>query len=470
MRLTKIRENFAPIKIEQCTLNKFFPNLPKPKDHSLITEIGRKEALSNNAGYTLRMERDGTIYIKETHCLICSSRLVHNGYNNRIVILDNGLGKHGFRIQRKRCYNCGEIKPDYSGIAPKYGNYHENYKRRARQHHMEGLMPSQIQRVFKIDFSLEISLTTLVNWVNEVSKPLRKTLKETPVPSSGYWGYDEIHLRISKKRMYAIDTVDVNTRFVPVARITENMGRNEGRKVLREGRRGQNIWINGLMKDCTTNLGGLFRTRSYKHIIQQNCLTHVKWAVSRHVKAFAGLSKQSTKPVPKQWRWLLKRFYSLIDSKDEADAYIKLEIIRRTVERLKGKKLKELHTALKQLESWFPKIIAHQRNPLIPTTNNLLEGFHKKYTYYPSFKRSMMTPEGAQRILDYRVFRHNYGKFPEHIDMMQAKYEEYRLIMTELPNPRLMAGHGRYFKSEFKKLDKWFGNYQQLWNQYFAII
>jgi hypothetical protein len=188
------------------------------------------------------------------------------------------------------------------------------------------------------------------------------------------------------------------------------------------------------------------------------------------VKAFAGLSHQSRKPVPKKWRWLLRRFYDLIDSKDETDAYIKLEIIRRTVERVKGKKIKELHTALKQLESWLPKIIAHQRNPFIPTTNNLLEGFHKKYTYYPSFKWSMMTPEGAQRVLDYRVFRHNFGKFPAYIGMMQTKYEEFRLILTELPNYRLMIGDGHYFKSEFKKLDKWYGNYQQLWEEYFAIL
>ena len=470
MSLTKSREKLAPIRIEQCTLNKFFPNLPEPKDYSLLAELERRKALSTDKGYTLRMKRNGTIYIKETHCLTCGSRLVKNGYNPRIVILDNGLGRHEFCIQRKRCFNCGEIKPDYSKIAPRFGNYHENYKRRARQHYMEGLMPSQIQRVFKIDFDMKIALTTIINWIGEVAEPLRETLKETPVPSSGYWGYDEIHLRISKERMYAIDTVDVNTRFIPVAKISLNMGRNQGREVLMEGRRGRNLWINGIMKDCTTNLGGLFRTRSFKHIIQQNCLTHVKWIVSKHVKAFAGLSKHSTKPVPKKWRWLLKQFYGLIDSKDETDAYIKLEIIRNTVERLKGKKIKELHVALKQLESWFPKIIAHQRNPFIPTTNNLLEGFHKKYTYYPSFKRNMMTPEGAQRVLDYRVFRHNFGKFPEYKELLQTKYEEFKIILKEIPNWRVMISHGQYFKSEFKKLDKWYGNYQQLWNQYFAIV
>jgi hypothetical protein len=469
MLVTKIRENYAPIKIEQCTLNKFFPNLPKPLNHSLVAELEKNERLSSDNVYSIVLKRNGTIYIKEKHCLVCGSRLVKNGYNDRIAILDKGLGRHEFRIQRKRCPRCGEIKPNYSKIAPKYGVYHENYKRRARQHYMEGLMPSQIQRVFKIDFGIQISLTTIVNWINKVAKPLRKTLKETPVPSSGYWGYDEIHLRIRKERMYAIDTVDLNTRFVPVAKISENMGRDAGKEVLMEGRRGQRTWIHGLVKDCTTNLGGLFRTRSFKHITQQNCLTHVKWIVSKHVKAFAGLSKQTTKPVPPKWRWLLKRFYAFIDSKDETDAYIKLEIIRRTVERLKGKKIKELHSALKQLESWFPKLIAHQRNPFIPTTNNLLEGFHKKYTYYPSFKRSMMTPEGAQRVLDYRVFRHNFGKFPGFIAEFNGNYERYRLLIQETRNHPSMRGHGMYFKHKRLKLDQWYGNYQRLWTKFFAI-
>jgi hypothetical protein len=469
MLITKKMGRNAPIKIEQCTLNKFFPELPKPKEHSLVKKLDQINNLSVNEGYTLRMEHDGTISIKEEYCFDCGKRLVKNGYNERIAILADGLGKHEFQIHRKRCSYCGEIKPDYSKLAPKYGNYHESYKKRARQHYMEGLMPSQIQRVFRIDFSIEISLTSIVNWIEEVREPLREMLRNTPVPSSGYWGYDEIHLRINKERMYAIDTVDVNTRFVPVAKISETMGRNAGREVLMEGRRGKNMWINGLVKDCTTNLGGLFRTRSFKHIKQQNCLTHVKWIVSKHVKAFAGLSKQSIKPVPAKWRWLLKQFYALIDSKNETDAYVKLEVIRNTVECLKGKKIKELHTALKQLEGWLPKIIAHQRNPFIPTTNNLLESYHKKYTYYPSFKRSMMTIKGAQRVLDYRVFRHNFGRFPVHKKMFEMKFEEFKIILSELPDKRVMGAQHRYFQAEFKKLDRWFGKYQEIWGEYFAI-
>ena len=106
--------------------------------------------------------------------------------------------------------------------------------------------------------------------MNKVSEPLREMLRETHVPSSGYWGYDEIHMKIREKKMYAIDTVDTNTLFVLAAKISPHMGREAGKEVLMKGRKNRVLWIEGLVKDCTTNLGDLFRTRSFKHVVQQN--------------------------------------------------------------------------------------------------------------------------------------------------------------------------------------------------------
>ncbi len=175
--------------IEQTSLIKYFPFLKKPK----IGILRKKHCKSNiKSRYSLEIGRGNTVKIKETHCLDCGSRLVKNGRNKRVIIHDNGKGKLQFLIQRKRCPQCGEIHPDYSELFPKFSNYHENYKRRARQHYMEGLMPSQIRRVFKIDFGITISKSSIVNWINEVAEPLRDMLQETPIPSSGHWGYDEI--------------------------------------------------------------------------------------------------------------------------------------------------------------------------------------------------------------------------------------------------------------------------------------
>ncbi|KKK40999.1 MAG: hypothetical protein Lokiarch_46760, partial [Candidatus Lokiarchaeum sp. GC14_75] len=65
---------------------------------------------------------------------------------------------------------------------------------------------------------------------------------------------EQLDKLLNKERMYAIDTVDVITRFVPIAKISENMGRKAGREVLMEGRKNCQLRINGLVKDCTTNL------------------------------------------------------------------------------------------------------------------------------------------------------------------------------------------------------------------------
>jgi transposase-like protein len=453
--------------IEQTSLIKYFPFLEK----SIIRKPRNKNNKSNTEfPFSIEIGHDSIVKIKETHCLDCGSRLIKNGCNKRVIIRDNGKGKLQFLIQRKRCPQCGEIHPDYSELFPKFGNYHENYKRRALQHYMEGLMPSQIRRVFKIDFGITISKTSIVNWINEVAEPLRDILQETPIPSSGHWGYDEIHMRIKGQRMYTLDTVDVVTKFIPGAKISESMGRKAGYHLFKEARRHNTLWIKSLIKDCTTNLGGLLRTHSFKHIIQQNCLTHVKWMISKHIKAFCGLSTQSKKPIPAQWYWLLKRFYNVIDSSNETNAYIAFEIVRQTIDRLKGKKIRHLHTVLKNLKGWFPKIIAHQRNLSIPKTNNLLEAFHKKYIYYPSFKRAMMTIKGAQRVLDYRVFRHNFGRFPSYIQFYCNKYKRYQLILQESGNDPSIRGQGHHFTSIVKKLNRWFGNYNKVWSQYFAII
>jgi len=76
MRVTKKMGRTAPIKIEQCTLNKFFPKLPNSKEHSLIKKLDQINSISVNKGYTLRMRHDGTIYIKEEYCLDCGRHIV----------------------------------------------------------------------------------------------------------------------------------------------------------------------------------------------------------------------------------------------------------------------------------------------------------------------------------------------------------------------------------------------------------
>lgn len=460
----------APIKIEQTALNKFCPSLPEGEEHELINEINRRVNFSTEDGYHLRLERDGTVEIIETHCLEGGTRLSYNGYNDKLAILDHGLGRYEFSLHRKICPKCGDIDIEYSQLAPKYGNYHENYKKRARQHYMNGLMPEQIAKVFHVDFGIDIARSTIQTWIDEAAEPLRETLKETPIPSSGTWGYDEIHLKVGGEKMYALNTVDLNTEFIPAAKVSESMGKAAGRDLLREARCHAELELNALLKDGTANLGALFKTRSFKNVTLQDCLTHIKWSTSKHIKAFIGLPTQSTKPVPPEWQWLVKRFYDVINPRHETDAYIKLEVLRNTLQQLNGERIDELYTAYKTLKTKLPKIIAHQRNPQIPATNNLLEGYHKKFEYYPSFKRNMMTPEGVQRVLDYITFRHNFKKFPGYIAMYEAKYERWRERLREGGVSDFVRGQGNHFRWKFIKLKRWYKKYLNVWNKYFKIV
>ena len=89
--------------------------------------------------------------------------------------------------------------------------------------------------------------------------------------------------------------------------------------------------------------------------------------------------------------------------------------------------------------------------------------------YYPSFKKNMMTLKGAQRILDYRVFRHNFGRFPEYERHLESKYKELKTISSDLPDKRVLGGAYRHFQAELRHVRKWYGNYQQLWSEYFAL-
>ena len=58
----------------------------------------------------------------------------------------------------------------------------------------------QIHKTFEKLYDLWVPRTTIVTWVNSIQNELNQFMIETPVPSSRYWGYDEIFLRISKEK------------------------------------------------------------------------------------------------------------------------------------------------------------------------------------------------------------------------------------------------------------------------------
>lgn len=456
-----------PIPVKQTSLNKFLPGLsPVNPRKDYIAFCMMQDHHAFKSSYTIGIREGNIIEINERRCIRCQKKLLKNGFNKRIIELDLGAGRFVFHLQRKRCLSCGEIKIDLSSIVRAGSLYHDNYARRARQHYKSGLTPVQIQRAFITDFNVKISQSTIVRWVNIAAKPLREMLEQTPVPSSGYWAYDEIHMRIRGVKCYDLSTIDVVTGFIPGNRVSPRLGRLQGRNLLVAAKRNRQLSINMLVMDGTNALGGLFHTRGFDKITLARCLLHLKWNVCKKIKLFAGIPEDSFKRLPARYKTLKQRFYDVIDSPDETRTYITLEILRTMVDRAKDKILTR---CFKDIEASLPKIIAWQRDPRIPKTNNKMENSHQHIEYYRSFKRRMRTIDGGQRVADYRVFDKNFALFPAHVDKIWQKRCEWKVNLLEEPYDGIACGAISYYFREINRLNRWYGNYCAFWEQYLAV-
>jgi transposase-like protein len=440
----------------------------------MAPNLGRRRhagrAPAGGKQYTIAEVEPGVIGIRESHCLHCGRRLLRNGGNPRQVIQDLGLGRKAYRVLRKRCPCCGEIKPDYTALWPRFGHYHENYKRRARQHYLQGLPPGRARKALVVDLGVAVGRSTLARWVDQPAGELREVLVGTPVPTSGVWHYDEIFLRVRGERAYTIVVHDAVTDFNLNARASPTMDRSAAKATLQEARRIRNHGpadpLKSLVMDGTTNLGHTLHTRGFENVTVGRCHTHFKWQASAAVKRYAGLPKESRKPLPPEYHPLRQQFYRVLDAGSEGAAFVALEALRATVSRLQSK---ALLVALRQVEISLSKILAHLRDPDLPATNNKVENFNQRLEYLPTFKRRMMTLPGAQRAADYGAFGHNFGRFAAHVSRLRKQRAEFKALLAGDPGDRTLRGMSTYFSWEFAKLDQSHRQYLAFWNKYLAI-
>ena len=454
---------------KQTTLLKFYGSLPEPKFPSLTRFMERSEQSYFKTDYKYHVLPDNTIEICETHCLSCNKRLYRNGFNFKHMLMDYGLGKVRFKIHRKRCPNCGEVPISLKLLGDKYAHKHENFKRRSRQLYIIGMRYRQIVRVFEICFNTTISKTSIYNWVKSAQKGLRKLLETTKIPSSGYIGYDEIFLKICGKKRYLMATVDVNTKFIPLALVVSNKEASTAKRTLTKAKRLMDEKLLGIVKDCTTTFGKLFYFRGWEHIELQDCVTPVKWIITKHVKAFAGLSEQSIKPIPEEWLGLLWKFYRVINSRYLSSAYCNLEILRYTINKFQGKRSKHLRVAFNFLESHLENILRWKSNPFLPKTNNMSEGYHKKYEYYPEFKKGMKLISGAQFVADLIVFDNNLNLFPEYIQELEDKIYYLPFLLDDPSEKRMLKGQKTSLSAKLKRVKSSYSKYLIVWEKYFQI-
>ncbi len=466
MPIHQIGRKTLPKYITQTTLNNFFNNLPPLSSQNVLIYHPLGLAESKSLGYSYEITAENTIEIQETHCLNCGKRLVKNGFNARGCVLDAGEGYYHFRLHRKRCKRCGEVIIDLSALAAAHAKYHENYRRKARQHYMRGLMPSQIQWVFSIDYNTWISRSTLVRWINFPAETLNQVMRETIVPSSGYWGYDEIFLRISHTRQYSLNLYDLHTNFCIFTAINSGLTRGNGVVLLRNARRNAQLPIFGIVKDGGMIFGNLFQMQRYSNVKVSYCHTHLKWNVNRYLKQAAGLPKESKKPLPERFLPIQAQYYSVIDSKTDTDAYLAIEGARSLANWMNNKYLQK---GVETLESALPMLISCQSDPNLDNTNNQIEGFHRKLEYYPSFKRNMRTVEGCTRVANYRNFLHNFEQFLPYYARLLVQFQTYIGLGTKKSLTKEVISQHPYYLAKFRQVQSQYNSYFAFYQQFLQI-
>lgn len=424
----------------------------------------------SNTDYSYQILPDNTVEICETHCLSCSKRLYKNGYNFKHLILDYGMGNVCFKIHRKRCPDCGEIPVSLKELGEKYCHNPETFKRRSRKLYSIGLRYRQIVQIFKICFNTTISKSQIYNWVKNIREKLRNLLETTRVPSLGYIAYDEIFLNICKEKKYLMTSTDVNTKFIPLALVTDDKEAGTAKRMLTQTKKVMGEKLLGLVKDCATTFGKLFYMRGWEELELQDCVTHVKWIITKHVKAFAGLSEQSIKPIPNEWLGLLGRFYRVINSHYLSSAYCNLEVLRYTIERFAQRKSKHLKIAFDFLKSHLEEILRWNSNPFLPKTNNMSEGYNKKYEYYPEFKRGMKLKSGAQFVADLIVFNNNISLFPGYIEELEEKYYNLPILLDHPADKTLVRSQKLSLQGELRRVRNSYTKYLEIWNEYFQTL
>ena len=459
---------YSPISSKQSTLHKFFPSLSYlPLNRSYVIDQETSQMNIPPSPYHYELHPDNRIEIQETHCLTCNMRLVKNGFNNRFIIFDQNRGTYHFLLHRKRCPFCGEIPINLSQFAPKFGNYNENFKRRCRQLYMEGLTPTQIQQSFHKLCDIWISKSSLVNWINTVADSIDQLMEKTIVPSSGTWAHDEIFLRISKKKEYALVLLDTTTNFVIRAKVSPSLDRGSGNIFLQEAKRKNRLPIKTIIKDGGMIFGNLFSKRNYKKIRVQLCKVHMKWLINRYMKRYAGMSVQSKKSLPSKYHPIRNQFYRIIEATHETAQYAAVEALRLTVQCLDNK---IITNGFRRVEGQLPRFINHLRDPTIPLTNNKLENFNQFLERYPSMKRRMKTSKGCQRVLNYRAFKQNMGQFIRYKYNLIKRIQNWVCLRQETDCPRWLKGQGMHFAKLKRILSESYASYLRFWNDSISIL
>lgn len=462
-----LKINKTPIKQIQATLVDFSPEL-EPFCSLLEEKLEgiKNEKKSKSSTDEFILFPKNLIRLKNEICKKHEIPLTKNGTNGRTVYTGDGHVFKNFKVQRYQCKKCGEYTPDYGGLLPSHANYQEEVKAKARQFLFLGNTPGDVVKIFEKNGRVVPSESSVRNWVKDASEDIHDVVKNVKLPTSGYFGYDEIHLTTNKKKAYALNMVDLENDFYVNAEFSQDRKNRSIIKSFRRAMRGGKMKMKGIVHDGAKNYGSIFKKRGFIHVHAQRCQGHYKKNLNEAIYEAASLGKQLKKDLPEPFGDLKKALFAVFNRSTLFRAEIQLT---QAEVRFYGKLSEDVDKIIDNFYQLFSILFKHHIDRRLTRTNNPTERMNLALEKYPSLKKHMKTGAGVDMILDGMVFLHNFEMFQEYILKTESKILELEQNIESFPDDEELKSLKRGLKIHLSWVRKDFGKFKEVYLRYFKL-
>jgi transposase-like protein len=462
-----LKKNITPITQIQTHISDFLDNL-KPFCNLLEEKLEdiKNSKKSEDSKDEFVLLPGNLVRLRNEKCRVHDIPLTKNGTDNRTVYTSEGHIFQDFKVQRYRCKKCGEYKPNYGDFIPKNANYQEEVKAKARHFLYLGNTPGEVVKIFQKNGRVVPSESSVRNWVKDASEEIHVVVKNVKLPTSGYFGYDEIFLRTNKKKAYALNMVDLENDFYVNAQFSQDRKNKSIIQSFRSAMRGGKMKLKGIVFDGAKNYGSLLKKRGFTHVHAQRCQPHYKKNLNEALYEAAGLGKQLKKDLPEPYGELKKALFAVFNRSTLARAERQLALAEW---RFYGKISEKIDKIIDDFYQLFPVLFKHHVDRRLTRTNNATERMNLALEKYPSLKKHMKTGAGVDMILDGMVFLHNFEMFQAYILKTKSKISELEQNIAAFLDDKELKSLKRGLKIHLSWVRKDFGKFKEVYLRYFKL-
>lgn len=462
-----MKRNNSPITQIQTKLSDFSIRLfsfSRLLDEKLEEEEARRGSQKIQEEFVIVPGR--LIQLKDPICKNHKIRLSKNGINTRTVYTSDGRSLRSIKLQRYRCKKCGEYRPNYGDFIPHLDNYQEEIKKKARHFYYLGNTPGDIKRIFQINGLSVPSESSIRNWIMEAAEPIEETVMSTTLPVSGYFGFDEIHIRTNRRRAYVFSLVDSWDGFYINAQYSSDRDKGSIVEFLGHSKRRGKTKFKGMTLDGSNNYGAIFKSWRFNYVKVGRCEMHFKGSLNDRIYQLAGLGRKFRRELPEPYASFKKALFAVFDSPTQIGAILQLA---RAEAKFYGRFSRGLDRIIDHFYKLLPNLLRYYSDKRIRNTNNATERMNKALLKFPSLKHQMRTIGGVNAVVKGLVFLNNFNAFQRYILNKEMKIAKNNKILALFSDDEDLKSETAGLKMHLRWVRRFYGNYKETYNQFFKL-